>query len=237
MSPRKRTGSVCRSILVSDDDQPGRCSSAKTNASSESASGTARVRMRAANERHSRRADSDPHYCCRVPKARTITARAAAVVLLALPPVIAFSAGGFFEGARLRAGILVWVAVALVALTAPDAFVLPRRSWLALGCLAGLALWMTLSILWSPLRDGALGDAERLWLYAGYALLAAALLRGTLSAWVEPALGGGATLVAAYALATRLVPGIVPSERTASAGARLDQPLTYWNSFGLLMAI
>lgn len=164
-----------------------------------------------------------------------MTARAAAVVLLVMPAVIAFSAGGFFEGARLRAAIVVWALVALLVLVAPAR--LSRSMRLSLACLVGWAAWMALSILWSPLRDAALGDAERMWLYAGYAIAAALVIRGRTVAYVEPALAAGGTIVAAYALATRLLPTIVPSDRSLSAGARLDQPLTYWNSLGLLMAM
>ena len=152
-----------------------------------------------------------------------------------MPTVIAFSAGGFFEGARLRAGIVCWALVVLLAFVSPVSLSRPMR--LSLACLVGWAAWMSLSILWAPLRDGALGDAERLWFYAGYAIAAALALRGRALAWIEPALAVGGAVVGAYALATRLLPTVVPSTHSLSAGARLDQPLTYWNSLGLLMAM
>jgi O-antigen ligase len=157
--------------------------------------------------------------------------------LLALPTVIAFWTGGFHEGERLVFGIGVWVAVALLALTAPRPFVPGRSGRFALAALAGFVAWTTVSIAWAPLKDAALGDAERVWLYLGYALAASMLLRGPVVRWVEPAIAGGATIVGAYALSTRLVPELVPSDHQLSAGARLDQPLTYWNALGLLMAI
>lgn len=150
--------------------------------------------------------------------------------------MIAFSAGGFFEGARLRAGIVVWVVAAIAALAAwPGTW--PRDLRLGVAALFGLALWTLASVLWSPLKDPALGDAERVWLYAGYALLTAVAVRGRAARLLEPALAGGMTLVGLYALATRLLPGVVPSDRSLAAGARLDQPLTYWNALGLLMAM
>jgi O-antigen ligase/polysaccharide polymerase Wzy-like membrane protein len=172
-----------------------------------------------------------------VPSARTISARAAAAGLLAMPTAVAFSAGGFFEGARLRAGIIVWATVALLVLITPRPLAFARSTRIALAGLAGLAVWTAISIAWSPLHDAALGDAERVWLYLGYGLVAALVLRGPTVRWVEPAIAGGAALVGAYAVATRLVPGVVPSEHSLSAGARLDQPLTYWNALGLLMAM
>jgi hypothetical protein len=154
-----------------------------------------------------------------------------------MPTVVAFSAGAFFEGARLRAGIVVWVGVAVLALVTPRPFGFGRATRLALIGLAGLTLWTTVSVAWAPLQDSALGDAERTWLYLGYAVAAAFVLRWTVLRWVEPGLAAGGTIVGAYALATRLVPGVVPSDRSLSAGARLDQPLTYWNALGLLMAM
>src|SRR4051794_29510099 len=98
-----------------------------------------------------------------------------------MPTVVAFSAGGVFEGARLRAAIVTWTCVAIAALVLPDALAFGRRARIAVIALVGLAAWTTLSILWAPLRDAALGDAERVWLYAGYALLAAIAIRGPLT--------------------------------------------------------
>jgi hypothetical protein len=157
--------------------------------------------------------------------------------LLALPTVMAFWTGGFHEGERLAFGIGVWIAVALLALTVPRPFLPGRSTRAATAALAGFVVWTTVSIAWAPLGDAALGDAERVWLYLGYAIAAAMILRGPVLRWVEPALAGGATVVGAYALSTRTVPKLVPSELQLSAGARLDQPLTYWNALGLLMAI
>jgi hypothetical protein len=161
----------------------------------------------------------------------------AAAALLAGPPVLGFISGGFFEAPRLWAGLIVWVGVAV--LTATGHVRLPPRGpgRVALLALAGLAAWMTASIAWSPLRDPALADAERVWMYAGYLLLASALLRGATARLVEPLLAAGTLVVGGYATATRLLPTLVPSEHSASAGARLDQPLTYWNALGAVMAV
>jgi O-Antigen ligase len=156
--------------------------------------------------------------------------------LLAIPTVLAFSAGGFFDGARLRAGVVVWAGVVVLAFARRHPLPSTRVARVGIGALVLFAAWTTIAVAWSPLRDPGLADAERVWLYAGYLLLAVALLRGPLARAVEPALAAGATLTAAYALATRLLPSLVPSARSLSAGARLDQPLTYWNALGLLMA-
>jgi hypothetical protein len=158
-------------------------------------------------------------------------------LLLLVPTASAFWAGAFFEGERLAFGIVVWIGVALLALVAPRPLIPPGPPRAAVAALAAFTIWTTFSIAWAPLKDAGLGDAERVWLYLGYALGAAILLRGLVLRWVEPVIAAGATIVAGYALATRLVPKLVPSEHSLAAGARLDQPLTYWNALGLLMAI
>jgi O-antigen ligase len=162
----------------------------------------------------------------------------AAAVLLAAPTLLAFFSGGYFAEPRLWAALLVWAALAVLALVVPARLPRSRAALACLGGLAGLTLWVALSIAWAPLRDPALGDAERLVLYLGFALCAVLALRGwaALRA-VEPALAAGAFVVSGYALATRLVPGIVPSHHGVRAEARLDQPLTYWNGLGAVAAI
>ena len=170
-------------------------------------------------------------------RARTILARVACAGLLALPTILAFSAGGFFEGARTRAGIAVWIAVAVALLAGAHLFPASRPARVSVAGLLLLAVWTTVAIAWTPLRDPALTDAVAVWLYAGYLLLAVALLRGAALRLVEPALAGGVVVITGYALATRLLPSIVPSAHSVRAGGRLDQPLTYWNALGLVAAI
>jgi hypothetical protein len=172
-----------------------------------------------------------------VPSPRTTAVPLVTASLLALPTVLAFSAGGFFEGARLRAGVAVWVAVALAAALGRDLVPRSRAARVCLAGLLGLAVWTTVAVAWSPLRDPALADASTVWLYAGFLVLATALLRGATARVAEPAVALGALVVTGYAVATRLLPGLVPSARSFRAGARLDQPLTYWNALGLVAAI
>src|SRR3954454_20445735 len=73
--------------------------------------------------------------------------------------------------------------------------------------------------------------------YVGFLLLAIALLRGGVAQVTAPALAFGTLVVGAYADATRLLPTLIHSHRSVSAGARLDQPLTYWNALGIVLAI
>jgi hypothetical protein len=157
------------------------------------------------------------------------------VVALLCPTALAFASGGYFDEAREIALVVAWglVLVAL-ALGAP----LPRRraAWVALGALAAFTAWVAIAGGWAQLAATARGDLERDVLYLG-ALTAAVLLLGGVRWLVEPVLAAGMLVVVLYALAGRLVPGVVELSATASAGGRLDQPLTYWNAMGALSAL
>ena len=162
---------------------------------------------------------------------------ALAVLLLAIPTIVAFYSGGYFAGPRLIAGAAVWLLALAGFWLADDP--LPRRGFgrLALLGLVGLALVVATSITWAPLRSVAQADLQRLLLYVGALLAAAALLRGRVGLrFSELILAGGALLVSFYALASRLLPGLVHEAASESAAGRLEQPLTYWNASGVLAA-
>jgi hypothetical protein len=158
--------------------------------------------------------------------------RLAAAALLVLPVAVAFGRGGYFDAARLRAGIAACLLAALAAALAPLPRGRPAR--VAIGGLAALTAWSALSLTWAPLAGPAVDDVERNVLYLA-ALLAAAIL--LTERWTEPALLAGITATAAYGLSERLLPGLIELERSGAAGDRLAQPLTYWNGQGALAAI
>jgi O-Antigen ligase len=158
-------------------------------------------------------------------------------VLLAGPTALAFDSGGFFDRARTVAGIAAWALVVILAVTGAP---LPRSraAWAAVAGLAGVTAWAAISQSWAPLSEPARDDVDRLIVYTG-ALLASAM------AWrdardlrlVEPLLAAGALVVALYGLSGRLLPGLIDLDESATAGGRLEQPLTYWNGMGLLAAL
>jgi O-antigen ligase len=160
-----------------------------------------------------------------------------AAPLLALPVVLAFFSGGYFDQPRLVAGLVACAALLAVALLAPR----PLPATLAGRCVAaGLALlaaWTALSITWAPLPGRALADAERVALYLVVFLVAAAVLRGAAARAVEPGLLAGIVLVCCYALSERVLPGLVDLDSSRSAAGRLEQPVTYWNAMGMLAAL
>jgi O-antigen ligase len=165
-----------------------------------------------------------------------------AAVLVAAPTVLAFFSGGYFGVSHGQVGVLVsalaWLLVALVLVLEPAPLPPSRAGRVALAGLAALTAWTALSLLWSPLRDPGLADVERTALYCAAFVAGVAVLRGTwIARTIEPALLFGISVVCGYALATRLLPGIVESTGGFRAGSRLDQPLTYWNALGALSAM
>ena len=157
-------------------------------------------------------------------------------VVLGGPTILAFYAGGYFEGPRLVAGIVAWATVALLALCAPGPL---RPDGPALAALGGLALltgWVAVSRDRAPLADAAGADLQRDALYLGALIAAWMALRGARRI-VEPVLAAGTVVVIGYGLGGRLLPGIVHEQSSAAANGRLDQPLTYWNAMGALAAM
>lgn len=163
---------------------------------------------------------------------------AALAALLAGPTALAFFSGGYFDDARVVAGIAAWALVLLVALVVRDPLQIGRPARLALGAFLLLAGWTALSKEWAPLSIPAVDDAQRLALYAGAMVAGVALFRDRPSLRAaEPALAAGVLVVVGYGISERLVPGLLSFERSQVGAGRLDQPLTYWNAMGALAAI
>jgi O-Antigen ligase len=161
----------------------------------------------------------------------------AAACLLAGPTVLAFFSGGYFARPRLAGALVAWTLVLALSLISPP---VPRSApgRLALGGLVALTAWTAISIAWAPLHGPATENVERLVLYVGVLLLAIGVLREPRALRsTEPALAAGATVVISYGLSGRLLPGVIHLSRSASAGGRLEQPLTYWNAEGALAAV
>jgi len=159
----------------------------------------------------------------------------ALTVLLAGPTVIAFFAGGYFDQPREWAGIFAWALVVVAALASPAP--LPR-AWparLAVLGLAALAALTALSLVWTPLGGATQDDAQRVALYLGTLIAAAALVRGRAAIrCVEPALAAGTVIVVGYGVSGRLLPDLIELSASRTAFGRLEQPLTYWNAMGAL---
>ena len=161
-----------------------------------------------------------------------------AAPLLLGPGVLACFSGGFFDTARLRAGVLAWLLLALVACCSRRSLPRSGPGRLALGGLAALTALTGLSLLWAPLAGPAADDLQRLLLYLPAFAAGIALLRPSAAARAaEPLILAGVAGATLYGLSERLLPGVVSLERVVSAGERLAYPLTYWNGTGAFAAI
>ena len=159
-------------------------------------------------------------------------------VLLGGTTMLAFFSGGYFERARLWAGIVAWILVAVTAVVVRRPWPRTWPAWLTLSGLAGLTAWTALSIGWAPQRDIAQGDAQRLLVYLGVLMAGIAVLRARSAVRaIEPVLAAGAFAAVAEGLSERVVPGLVTLAPSVAAQGRLSQPLTYWNAMGLLAGI
>jgi hypothetical protein len=161
-----------------------------------------------------------------------------ALALLALPTVLAFSTGGFFDKARLAGALVAWALVVLVAVAAPQPLPASRPGRLAVLGLFLLCAWVALSFAWAPLGGRALHDEQRLLLYLAFLIAAIALVRGPLMRrWLEPLIVLNAFVIVAYGVSERLFPKLIHLAHSGTAVGRLEQPLTYWNAEGLLAAV
>jgi hypothetical protein len=160
-----------------------------------------------------------------------------ASVLLAGPVILAFFSGGYGVDAQLLALAAAFCALGLLALSAPWPLV-PRGPLLpAIAALAALAVWSGLSVEWARVVAVAGDETIQLLLYAtAFAAAAVAMREPALRRAAPAVLLAGITVVAVYALAGRLLPDVIPVTLSGRAGSRIEQPLTYWNALGLLMA-
>lgn len=135
----------------------------------------------------------------------------------------------------LGAGLLA--AVAIVLTPAARSLVGGAKYGLwPLGLLLAFTALSGLSVVWSVQPDASWQDAGRLLAYSAVFGVALALVRLAPERW--PAILGGLTLAAsvvcAYALATKVFPGKLAPEVTY---ARLEEPYGYWNAIGLTAAL
>lgn len=163
---------------------------------------------------------------------RILPGAVAALIVL----VLAFESGGYFpsEWGLLSLALLIGSVSVLVV---TDEVRLGRLDLLLLGALGLLGLWQLLSVAWSTGAAVPVLEAERTLVYL---CAATALVLVLEPSRVTPLLGGvvaGITVVAIYALGTRLAPGTIGGAYDPSSGYQLAKPLGYWNALGLLLVM
>ncbi len=158
---------------------------------------------------------------------------------------LAADGGGYDQVVHSQVGTVVWWIVLLGAAAGllPRAR-LTRAAWAALGLFAAFVAWSALSSIWSLSLERTLEDTSLVAGYLGMLALGIMLQRdreGAIRHTVN-AIAAAVTFVAALALASRLIPGLFPAAKQASAfqpgsNNRLGWPLNYWNALAALMAL
>ncbi len=164
---------------------------------------------------------------------------AGATALIVLPTVLAFFSGGFFDEPRIIAALVAWALVVLAALFSPRPLPVSTAGRLALLGLALLCGWTALSLTWAPIGGRAQDDLQRLLLYLGVftAALALAARDPRVRRALEPALALGAFVVDRLRAVRAPAAGADRPRAERHSAGRLEQPLTYWNAYGILAAL
>lgn len=144
-----------------------------------------------------------------------------------------------FFGGAFADGPLVWIgAIALVggALALWRAAPLGRAAAAYVGCLAGLAAWCGISILWSASPDDSWTYTNRSLVYAGFALLGTLVGARVSRGAVAAAATALAAVVVCWALVAKCVPQLYGDYGQLSV-ARLHEPVGEWNMLALVCVV
>ena len=175
---------------------------------------------------------------------RSGAALLAALILACTYAVFAHGAVGLPEEPRLQIGIALIAVGAAVGLLLTRTLQLraPAEAWIAVGLLAGFAVWCGISLLWSVAPERTWAHVNRAISYALVVVLAMALASSLPRAIERVAYGWLLVAVACalYAVAGKITPGVevlgIDFNHTAIA-SRLRAPLEYWNALGLVMVL
>ena len=170
----------------------------------------------------------------RPPEPANWPARLAFGLPAALIIVLALRGGTYDIVARQEAAIAVWwvlglgFALGLLPRARPHPAVL-----LPLGALAALGAWTFLSLGWTDSDERTLAEGCRIVGYLGLLVLVVSVLDRRTWRRAAAGLAAGALLVAVLATASRLAPGLFPSDPVRQlSNARLSYPFNYWNAVG-----
>ena len=171
------------------------------------------------------------------PQALTLRLDAVGAALLGflLAGGVAAADGGYFPESWAWTAALTFVP-ATVILIAGGGARLRRLDLTFLGLLLAFGCWTLLSAVWSPSTTSTVFEAQRTLAYLGVVLLALLVVRKTTAPLLLGGVLTGVTVVAGYALLTRLLPGRFASFDTV-AGYRLSDPIGYWNGLGIYAAM
>lgn len=167
---------------------------------------------------------------------------AGALLCLVLYAAVDHGGVSVFAGTRLEVAVAVLVAAAL-ALRVSRMRAVPRDALIGLCLLGAFAFWSALTLLWSVAPDQTWVEVNRVVMYALVAGLAVAV--GASHPRAPSLLANGfavvAALVALYAIAQKLFPGLHVSGvfdlNQAGPIPRLQEPIGYWNALALFVGL
>jgi hypothetical protein len=159
--------------------------------------------------------------------------RGLTAALVAFAPLVGLAGaqGGYFPSSWGWATFpLFWVVALALALREEVRLSGPERVFLVL--LVALTLWILLSATWSVAPAASILESQRGLLYVAGASAALLVCRSRDVRWLLGGLLAGICAIAAFALATRLLPDRV-GVFDARAVYRLAQPIGYWNGLAI----
>jgi O-Antigen ligase len=163
-------------------------------------------------------------------------------VVLLLPGLLtgyaSFRSGGFLAGTPALLAVAVGILLVLRVTLAEEPFAGFNRAITIPAAALGLfAAWTLVSSVWSDTPGRAMIEFDRALLYWLVFLLCGSLVTDHRRlAWALRGVALALLVVATGALASRLLPNLVEVD-PALAAERLNWPLTYWNTLGLLTAL
>jgi O-antigen ligase len=173
------------------------------------------------------------------------TAAATWALAAGLVLYMGFQGGGYDVVISSQIGLILWWIVLIGAVWGLFPAARPSvAAWTAMGLFGGFVAWTALASTWSLSSERSLQDLARVSTYLGVLVLAVAIHRNREQAVRQTvaAVAAAITVVAAFAVISRLIPGSFPSSHvTASflggSQQRLGWPLNYWNGLAALVAL
>jgi Flp pilus assembly protein TadD len=167
-------------------------------------------------------------------------AAAAWTLAFAVVAYLALSNGGYDTVVRSEVGVAVWWIILLGALVG----ILPARigaaGWVAIGLLAGFAVWTGLATTWSESAERSAIELGRVATYTGVLALAIALQGRAAARHTINGLACAIGLVTVLAVLSRLHPQWFPvNDQIEFLGSarKLSYPLNYWNGLAAFAGI
>jgi hypothetical protein len=151
---------------------------------------------------------------------------------------LAYSSGGVFPVTVATVSLMCIAVMLARAALASRPLAGLSKTGVAVGALLTIfAIWTLSSMSWSGSAGRALDAFDYVLLYLLVFLLFASLPRSPVATrWMLRGLLAATAIVALLGLASRLLPSFLPT-RSALAEGRLSYPVTYWNTFGLIVAM